>query len=101
MLLAMAEITEALENETVAEKQAQIILIENETVAADNAKEVGGGETKDWKSALKIPPKDARRTTSDVRPRKNIEFEEFLLKRELLMGIFEKVCILMYLKNVV
>lgn len=44
----------------------------------------------DWKSSLKIPPKDLRKRTSDVTATKGNEFDEFCLKRELLMGIFEK-----------
>ncbi|GBP63278.1 Putative ATP-dependent RNA helicase me31b [Eumeta japonica] len=43
-----------------------------------------------WKSKLKIPPKDRRIKTSDVTDTRGNEFEEFCLKRELLMGIFEK-----------
>ncbi|XP_074030490.1 ATP-dependent RNA helicase me31b [Leptinotarsa decemlineata] len=43
-----------------------------------------------WKSKLKIPPKDKRFQTSDVTDTRGNEFEEFCLKRELLMGIFEK-----------
>lgn len=43
-----------------------------------------------WKSKLKIPPKDGRIKTSDVTDTRGNEFEEFCLKRELLMGIFEK-----------
>ncbi|KAG5893059.1 hypothetical protein JTB14_014839 [Gonioctena quinquepunctata] len=43
-----------------------------------------------WKSKLKIPPKDRRIQTSDVTDTRGNEFEEFCLKRELLMGIFEK-----------
>ncbi|KAF7284573.1 ATP-dependent RNA helicase me31b [Rhynchophorus ferrugineus] len=43
-----------------------------------------------WKSKLKIPPKDRRIQTSDVTNTRGNEFEEFCLKRELLMGIFEK-----------
>lgn len=43
-----------------------------------------------WKSKLKIPPKDRRIQTSDVTDTKGNEFEEFCLRRELLMGIFEK-----------
>jgi len=44
----------------------------------------------DWKSQLKIPPKDNRVKTSDVTNTRGNEFEEFCLNRELLMGIFEK-----------
>jgi len=43
-----------------------------------------------WKSQLKIPPKDKRKQTSDVTDTKGTSFEDFCLKRELLMGIFEK-----------
>ncbi|XP_018325443.1 putative ATP-dependent RNA helicase me31b [Agrilus planipennis] len=43
-----------------------------------------------WKAKLKIPPKDRRIKTSDVTETRGNEFEEFCLKRELLMGIFEK-----------
>jgi ATP-dependent RNA helicase DDX6/DHH1 len=43
-----------------------------------------------WKSKLKLPPKDTRIKTSDVTDTRGNEFEEFCLKRELLMGIFEK-----------
>jgi len=51
------------------------------------------GQTQDvngWKSQLKLPPKDGRKKTSDVTDTKGNEFEDFCLKRELLMGIFEK-----------
>lgn len=43
-----------------------------------------------WKQKLKVPPKDMRIKTSDVTDTRGNEFEEFCLKRELLMGIFEK-----------
>jgi len=49
-----------------------------------------GGEVKGWKSQLKLPPKDTRMKTTDVTDTKGNEFEDFCLKRELLMGIFEK-----------
>ena len=48
------------------------------------------GELKGWKNQLKLPPKDARKKTTDVTDTKGNEFEDFCLKRELLMGIFEK-----------
>jgi ATP-dependent RNA helicase DDX6/DHH1 len=47
-------------------------------------------DMKGWKTQLKLPPKDARKKTSDVTDTKGNEFEDFCLKRELLMGIFEK-----------
>ncbi|KAK9914915.1 hypothetical protein WJX75_002263 [Coccomyxa subellipsoidea] len=43
-----------------------------------------------WKSTLKLPPKDARIRTEDVTNTKGNEFEDYVLKRELLMGIYEK-----------
>mmetsp|Transcript_1753 Transcript_1753/g.2689 ORF Transcript_1753/g.2689 Transcript_1753/m.2689 type:complete len:420 (-) Transcript_1753:166-1425(-) len=44
----------------------------------------------DWKSKLKLPPKDDRVKTEDVTATKGNDFEDYALKRELLMGIFEK-----------
>uniref|UniRef100_A0AAR2LIL3 RNA helicase n=1 Tax=Pygocentrus nattereri TaxID=42514 RepID=A0AAR2LIL3_PYGNA len=43
----------------------------------------------DWKKCLQLPPKDLRVKTSDVTATKGNEFEDYCLKRELLMGIFE------------
>lgn len=43
----------------------------------------------DWKKNLKIPKKDTRPQTEDVLNTKGNTFEDFCLKRELLMGIFE------------
>lgn len=43
----------------------------------------------DWKSSLNIPKKDLRPQTEDVTATKGNGFEDFYLKRELLMGIFE------------
>ena len=40
-----------------------------------------------WKSQLKLPPKDGRKKTSDVTDTKGNEFEDFCLKRELLMVV--------------
>jgi len=44
----------------------------------------------DWKAGLKAPEKDTRKKTEDVQSRRNVNFEDYNLKRELLMGIFEK-----------
>jgi len=49
---------------------------------------VSSNET-EWKNHLKLPPKDRRKKTTDVTATKGNDFEEFCLKRELLMGIFE------------
>jgi len=43
-----------------------------------------------WKDGLTAPKKDERFKTEDVTQTKGREFEDFFLKRELLMGIFEK-----------
>jgi len=44
----------------------------------------------DWKHKLTVPPKDPRHRTEDVTATKGNEFEDYFLKRPLLMGIFEK-----------
>ena len=46
--------------------------------------------TADWKEGLVAPKADERYKTEDVTQTKGREFEDFFLKRELLMGIFEK-----------
>jgi len=43
-----------------------------------------------WRDGLAAPAKDTRYQTEDVTQTKGREFEDFFLKRELLMGIFEK-----------
>lgn len=48
------------------------------------------GNPSGWKSQLKLPAKDNRKKTTDVTDTKGNDFEDFCLKRELLMGIFEK-----------
>ncbi|KAK7490322.1 hypothetical protein BaRGS_00018483 [Batillaria attramentaria] len=48
------------------------------------------GDDQGWKASLKLPPKDHRIKTTDVTNTKGNEFEDFCLKRDLLMGIFEK-----------
>ncbi|XP_016469764.1 DEAD-box ATP-dependent RNA helicase 8 isoform X3 [Nicotiana tabacum] len=46
--------------------------------------------SQDWKAKLKIPSPDTRYRTEDVTATKGNEFEDYFLKRELLMGIYEK-----------
>jgi ATP-dependent RNA helicase DDX6/DHH1 len=46
--------------------------------------------TAEDKEKLTIPARDTRVQTADVLNTKGLEFEDFYLKRELLMGIFEK-----------
>ncbi|KAK5126232.1 DExD/H-box ATP-dependent RNA helicase dhh1 [Meristemomyces frigidus] len=48
-----------------------------------------GATNNDWKASLKQPARDGRVQTEDVTATKGLEFEDFYLKRELLMGIFE------------
>ncbi|KAJ1926706.1 DExD/H-box ATP-dependent RNA helicase dhh1, partial [Linderina macrospora] len=43
----------------------------------------------DWKKSLNLPNKDMRPQTEDVTATKGNEFEDYYLRRELLMGIFE------------
>lgn len=43
-----------------------------------------------WRDGLVEPSKDTRYKTEDVTDTKGRDFEDFFLKRELLMGIFEK-----------
>mmetsp|Transcript_33738 Transcript_33738/g.53642 ORF Transcript_33738/g.53642 Transcript_33738/m.53642 type:complete len:458 (-) Transcript_33738:105-1478(-) len=48
------------------------------------------GVDEDYKSQLQRPPPDNRIKTEDVTATKGTDFEDYFLKRELLMGIFEK-----------
>lgn len=66
-----AEITERLANTQLSEQSPS-------TPAGGN-----------WKDGLVSRPKDARQQTEDVTATKGLEFEEFFIKRELMMGIFE------------
>eukprot|EP01119_Soliformovum_irregulare_P011026 TRINITY_DN2732_c0_g1_i1.p1 TRINITY_DN2732_c0_g1~~TRINITY_DN2732_c0_g1_i1.p1 ORF type:complete len:452 (-),score=146.64 TRINITY_DN2732_c0_g1_i1:137-1492(-) len=43
----------------------------------------------DWKSKLNLPAQDSRPKTQDVTGTKGNDFEDYYLKKELLMGIFE------------
>ncbi|KAJ6223652.1 hypothetical protein RDWZM_002197 [Blomia tropicalis] len=60
----------------------------NATLTMSN--HTNNGIKDDWKAKLKIPPKDNRVKTSDVTSTRGNDFEEFCLRRELLMGIFEQ-----------
>jgi ATP-dependent RNA helicase DDX6/DHH1 len=51
---------------------------------------VSRNNSRDWKAQLKKPPPDTRFKTEDVTATKGNEFEDYFLKRELLMGIYEK-----------
>lgn len=52
--------------------------------------EVKAPEGDDWKSQIVKPAPDQRFKTEDVTNTKGNDFEDYFLKRELLMGIFEK-----------
>ena len=62
------------------------------TQASDTARTKAATTTapaENWKDQLKLPPKDTRIKTEDVTNTLGTEFEDYKLKRELLMGIFE------------
>eukprot|EP00796_Vickermania_ingenoplastis_P005616 gene5616-4035_t len=46
--------------------------------------------SEDWKSKLQLLKKDNRKKTEDVESRRNVNFEDYALRRELQMGIYEK-----------
>lgn len=58
--------------------------------AAPPAPAAASTDSEDWKLNLKRPERDTRVQTEDVTNVKGNEFEDYFLKRELLMGIFEK-----------
>jgi ATP-dependent RNA helicase DDX6/DHH1 len=58
--------------------------------ATKNQNDSSDKDDKNWKEKLKLPAKDMRMKTADVTNTKGNDFEDFCLKRELLMGIFEK-----------
>ncbi|PWA96332.1 DEAD-box ATP-dependent RNA helicase 6 [Artemisia annua] len=51
---------------------------------------IDSSSSQDWKAQLNIPAADTRYRTEDVTATKGNEFEDYFLKRELLMGIYEK-----------
>jgi len=51
----------------------------------------GQGDTNtDWKQQVKLPPKDMRFKTTDVTATKGLDFEDFIKRKELMMGLVEK-----------
>eukprot|EP01059_Diplonema_ambulator_P032008 TRINITY_DN606_c0_g1_i1.p1 TRINITY_DN606_c0_g1~~TRINITY_DN606_c0_g1_i1.p1 ORF type:complete len:416 (+),score=135.98 TRINITY_DN606_c0_g1_i1:51-1298(+) len=44
----------------------------------------------EWMSKIKRPPPDKRKQTEDVTNTKGMEFTDYFLRRELLMGVYEK-----------
>jgi len=71
------------------EVSAQGDVIDSEAIMQARQIEKGTLDA-DWKEKLRIPAKDTRKKTTDVTETKGTDFEDFCLKRELLMGIFEK-----------
>ncbi|KAI7737212.1 hypothetical protein M8C21_012312 [Ambrosia artemisiifolia] len=51
---------------------------------------IADSSSQDWKAQLNLPAADSRYKTEDVTATKGNEFEDYFLKRELLMGIYEK-----------
>jgi len=68
------------------------VMVENSSskIGSPDVTKSNGGEIIEWKRDLKVPEKDRRIKTADVTNTKGNDFEDFCLKRELLMGIFEK-----------
>jgi ATP-dependent RNA helicase DDX6/DHH1 len=60
------------------------------TATTSGASAPASGAEADWRQAVVRPPKDTRVQTLDVTATKGHDFEDYCLKRELLMGIFEK-----------
>eukprot|EP00019_Armaparvus_languidus_P006876 CAMPEP_0168599234 /NCGR_PEP_ID=MMETSP0420-20121227/11937_1 /TAXON_ID=498008 /ORGANISM="Pessonella sp." /LENGTH=422 /DNA_ID=CAMNT_0008636835 /DNA_START=51 /DNA_END=1319 /DNA_ORIENTATION=- len=60
------------------------------TATNTNTPQSSNTDNEDWKSNLNLPKKDNRVKTEDVTNTKGNDFEDYYLKRELLMGIFEK-----------
>ena len=58
------------------------------SIQTQNEDQVSGTGT--YKDGLIAPTKDTRYKTEDVTQTTGRDFEDFFLKRELLMGIFEK-----------
>lgn len=70
---------------------ASSAVVENSTNhSSDIVHRTRTSEDQGWKQKLKMPAKDMRVKTSDVLDTKGHEFEDYCLRRELLMGIFEK-----------
>eukprot|EP01013_Petalomonas_cantuscygni_P006021 TRINITY_DN1686_c0_g3_i1.p1 TRINITY_DN1686_c0_g3~~TRINITY_DN1686_c0_g3_i1.p1 ORF type:complete len:539 (+),score=74.89 TRINITY_DN1686_c0_g3_i1:143-1618(+) len=62
-------------------------LLEHTAPAPMHASEAAGGD--DWRSELQAPQRDTRVQTSDVTSLREMEFTDFFLRRELLMGLYE------------
>ena len=65
--------------------------INNGNASANTATPTPAKDDPNWKSKLNIPEKDNRAQTSDVTNTSGHDFEDYCLKRELLMGKFSCV----------
>ncbi|KAG1688650.1 putative ATP-dependent RNA helicase me31b [Nymphon striatum] len=81
---SQSELKNSLINNTVALKANGDGIVQSMPLASQENSDMG------WKSKLNIPERDTRKRTSDVTDTRGIEFEDCCLRRELLMGIFEK-----------
>ncbi|CAF0761711.1 unnamed protein product [Adineta steineri] len=75
-------------DELIVTTKSTTIINTNASTANTNTKSIL--DDPNWKEKLKLPPKDNRPKTSDVTNTKGHNFEDYCLKRELLMGIYEK-----------
>ncbi|ATY66815.1 ATP dependent RNA helicase (Dhh1) [Cordyceps militaris] len=75
-----------IESEEEEDEDQLVDKLRSTQISSDSSSPAPGD---DWKKSLKIPAKDNRQQTEDVTKTKGLEFENFALKRDLLMGIFE------------
>ncbi|PWA34744.1 DEAD-box ATP-dependent RNA helicase 6 [Artemisia annua] len=76
----------------VTTKTTATVVVGNEVVKSvvNTDTTIDSSSSQDWKAQLNIPAADTRYRTEDVTATKGNEFEDYFLKRELLMGIYEK-----------
>ncbi|EGB11487.1 hypothetical protein AURANDRAFT_52587 [Aureococcus anophagefferens] len=60
------------------------------SIVTSQAMQHSADDDETWRDNLQLPAKDTRYQTEDVTLTRGQEFEDYFLKRELLMGIFEK-----------
>uniref|UniRef100_A0A804NTX1 RNA helicase n=1 Tax=Zea mays TaxID=4577 RepID=A0A804NTX1_MAIZE len=77
-------------NQIAREAAGAAVTSEPKALAPSTAADGVNSSSQDWKAQLKLPPPDTRYRTEDVTATKGNEFEDYFLKRELLMGIYEK-----------
>jgi len=63
---------------------------DNKTISNTSTNNQVANTNDDWKNRVKAPPKDTRFKTTDVTATKGFEFEDFIKKKELMMGLVEK-----------